>query len=63
MQPVPFIWRVLRDGQPTALLLHLEDDKDGETAALVIAAARAHGVELEPVYPADVELATVPPLS
>ena len=60
MQPVPFIWRVFKDGQPTALLLRLEDDKDGETAALVIAAARAQGVELEPVYPADLELAAPP---
>ena len=51
MEPVSYVWRVTRNGQPTAVLLHLVDDVDGETAALVISAARAQGVELEPVWP------------
>jgi len=53
MEPLPYVWRVLRDGEPTSLLLRLEDDRDGEVAALVIAAAREQGVELEPVWPPD----------
>jgi hypothetical protein len=55
-QPISTVWRVLRDGQPTALLIHLEDSADLETAQLVLAAARRQGVELEPVWPEDVEL-------
>jgi hypothetical protein len=51
-QPV-YAWRVLRDGKPTALTVHLADDADAEVAALVIAAARRQGVELEPLYPPD----------
>lgn len=50
-----YVWRVLRDGQPTRLTLHLADTADKETAALVIAAARRQGVELEPVYPPDLD--------
>jgi hypothetical protein len=49
-------WRVLRDGEPTAVTLHLADDSEAEqvkVAALVCAAARRAGVELEPVWPDD----------
>jgi hypothetical protein len=50
-----YAWRILRDGEPTSLLLHLTDDADAETAGLVIRAAEAQGVELEPVYPDDLQ--------
>lgn len=48
-----YVWRVFHEGRPTALTVHLADDADAEVAALVIAAARQQGVELEPLYPPD----------
>jgi hypothetical protein len=50
-----YAWRVLRNGAPTSLILHLGDDADSQTAALVIQSAERNGVELEPLYPPDLE--------
>ena len=56
-----YVWRVLRDGEPTAVTLHLAADADVEVASLVIAAAQRQGVELVPVYPDDLGPDEVPP--
>ena len=49
-----YAWRVLDlAGEPTSIVVTLDDSADSQTAALVIAAARRQGIDLQPVYPPD----------
>ena len=52
MRGPDYMWRIYVNGQATGLTLHLEGS-NGDVLATIVGAAKAHGIELVPVYPPD----------